>query len=445
MSSMKHEVKQELETSTPLMNAGSSHDDQIYSEDELKRVMKDYYARIYPTETVCEWLAYGKGPTYLGRREFSLTFFGDIFTRHKSFDNSIALGQALTSQTPEKFDVGAVYNLQPNKKMMTTIVPVERELVFDIDMSDYDQVRSCCSGKKICVLCWDWMSTAAEILRDLIAADLGYSHMIPVFSGRRGLHLWVCDAAARSLSDEERTAIVKYFTVVVGNQEVNITRDLGYNGPGLHPSLKNVFDRYLQPAFHRIFIEKSKTKIEVGDDGDEKESTVTNINCIFLNTRSCRVVWDAFCHLERKLVFQRDRMVSQKLSLAEDECFTEQTWQKIARDTYPGVIVALYFSLLYPRLDEKVSTRRDHLLKLPFCIHPGTQKCCVPLKWQTIKSFDPDTDAPRLPALLQRGSIPQEFIRPLTDMMSSMRADGVKFDHSDHLKTEIVEDNVPRS
>lgn len=42
-------------------------------------------------------------------------------------------------------------------------VPVERELVFDIDLTDYDDVRACGKEGHICSKCWPLMAIAVQV------------------------------------------------------------------------------------------------------------------------------------------------------------------------------------------------------------------------------------------------------------------------------------------
>ena len=44
---------------------------------------------------------------------------------------------------------------------------------------------------------------------------------------------------------------------------------------------------------------------------------------------------------------------------------------------------------LYPRMDHNVSTMKNHLLKLPFSVHPKTNNISIPISEEKIDEFNP--------------------------------------------------------
>lgn len=370
-------------------------------DNTLTNLLPIYYRRLFPVYNFCKWLGYSEvQKEYFHRREFSFTLKDDIYLRYQTFNDYTEFEKELIRRSPFKIDIGGVYNQIPkdSKNWVHGILQVEeRELVFDIDMTDYDDVRFCCSSASICANCWPLMQFAVKIMDKALEEDFGFEHRLWVYSGRRGVHCWVGDEVARRLNSQARSAIAEYLTVVKGGESVTKKVNLSYN---MHPSLKRAA-KIVQKNFEDYACNKQDF---VGD-----EAKLAKFISILPN--ECREEFSEKMRpgktsAERWKLFQTHlgRYTNKKVKLS------------------PNLVDEIMFQYCYPRLDVEVTKGLNHLLKSPFCIHPKTGRVCVPIDAEKVDSFDPE----KVPT-----------IKDLCDQLE--RSDFIKMDKpiKDYKKTDM--------
>ena len=101
------------------------------------------------------------------------------------------------------------------------------------------------------------MTCACRVCESSLREDFGFEHIMWVYSGRRGVHCWVGDAESRKLTNEARLAIIKYFSVVGGNE--NSAKKTDLQAP-LHPSLERAY-KLLEPLFIKHVIPEDGQKL----------------------------------------------------------------------------------------------------------------------------------------------------------------------------------------
>ncbi|KAL7559722.1 hypothetical protein ACA910_003307 [Epithemia clementina (nom. ined.)] len=392
---------QEHALATPAI-APSADDAVLFSPQLLKM----YYSRLFPFSLMHSWMSYGgKDSSVFSHREFSFTLDvngEEIYLRYHSFSSAEDMQQAVLSRCPAKIDIGAVFTCSPSQKNLhgeSSFQPVQREFVLDVDLTDYDEIRRCgCTGAMICGKCWTFMQMAVKVMDEGLRKDFGFNHVAWFYSGRRGVHAWVCDEAARFLTDEGRSAVASYFEVDLGSDR---NKDVRLPYP-LHPMLRRafvllepLFIKYVLPASgHGLLAAAEQWERLLDCLPDEAEEVRDRLKNEWRNSKAAAdSPENKWSDLKRHLAHFAGRKTGS--SKAAKKALTPKL--QVRLECWPYEVV---FRYTYPRLDINVSKKCNHLLKSPFCVHPKTGRVCVPIQAQEIDAFDP-FDVPTLPQLMR--------------------------------------------
>lgn len=353
-----------------------------FSEPET---LYQFYQRLFPFRPLFQWLNHSATPQAdFQNREFAFVLHNDAYIRYQSFANADLFRKQCLQMKPIRFEIGPQYTLNPRDRKSlrkaSSFRPVMKELVFDIDMTDYDPIRTCCKGAAICHKCWTFITMAIKVIDAALRDDFGFQHILWVYSGRRGAHAWISDKRAREMDDSKRKAIAGYFELLHGSEHGK--KGLGIRRP-LHPHIDRSL-KLLNPYF--------QTSVLADQDP-----------------------WQTPAQAEKLLTLLPDKTLTTALQRKWDSApnrTSNQKWADIDTVAEAGNLSTMNGKQLveakqdirleytYPRLDADVSKKLNHLLKSPFVVHPGTGRVCVPIDVRKLEDFDP-LEVPTVTQLLQ--------------------------------------------
>ena len=367
----------------------NNNEDFILNPD----ILKQYYSKYYPNKLILDWLT-KNNHNNLKFREFGFTEIDNNLKRYQSFKSLSEFKNRIQALNPIKIDIGGIYNKEPRNYKKEEIICQEKELVFDIDIIDYDEVRKCCQKNDICSNCWKYLVCGAKILERILTEDFGFKKIFFVFSGRRGIHCWVCDKRARVLNNNGRNAIEKY---IYYNREINKINEINTKkkkrnfGEPVHPSYLSAVS-IIKNDFYEILNQQNLFS-------DIKLTNIfKKIISLYFGIIDMNIIDDIFRknYGSLKKFDQINKMLKGAEKVLKYNCNSDYVSAEACLNEF-----IMY--ILYPRLDSNVTIQINHLLKGPFCVHPKTGYISIPMSIEILENLTIDK-IPKVEYLIEYGN-----------------------------------------
>jgi DNA primase catalytic subunit len=189
--------------------------------------IRNYYSHIVPMSMYNVWFQFITLNNSCSSKQREIAFQWKIqdkspMQRFQFIPHTNYLRSTLISNCPHAIHLGGVYlgNLSVREEHARyEELHVKRFLVFDVDMSDYEEDRNrlsdchCEKGaRSVCDVCWNaFMEPSRYVLEYILRNLYGFKHFLHIFSGRRGYHVYVLDSRARNLTRNQRNEIASVF------------------------------------------------------------------------------------------------------------------------------------------------------------------------------------------------------------------------------------------
>lgn len=360
-----------------------------------------YYELYFPAEAVFDFctLHHSERPE---NREIAVTSANGIWRRYNSVRNATELRKlAIRSGVGATLHLGPAYSDAAHRARTPGVKAVGKQLPFDLDLTDIAFLNVPKSDQDSNDRFVRLIFGQVYVLRAILKEVFGFEHFLPVYSGRRGVHLWVLDKRAHTLTNDARSAICQMINPPLKKHDSRLFYRQAIES---HPSFSGV---EVAAAIEAVRTQIVTASYKNGGIGllDTKLRIDLFLDKLFLCTDDNPSNWrshEVAC--ERRI---RSAMSAVRGVEAFHTLETTIT-SELQPTTTPTTIVYkklwekyndIIFSLIWPTIDVGPSAQMHHCVKVPFSTHASTNRISLP-----ISQLLPDHAAP-LPPIVTEASL----------------------------------------
>lgn len=146
----------------------------------------------------------------------------------------------------------ATYLLNFYEVMLQSFLVESREWAGSMTSNIYNRIITF-------YILYRFMVIAIKILERALRDDFGWKYLLWVFSGRRGIHCWICDESARKLSSSERGTVIDYLVLLSAGD----SKRYNVNNPFVKLVAINTIITYFKLIIITIFITYIRRSISI--------------------------------------------------------------------------------------------------------------------------------------------------------------------------------------
>lgn len=343
----------------------------IQEKKEANQLLEKYYNLCFPYKLVSDFVSFCGQELFINRR-FTFNYGDQTYANNYHFQDHSQFRIEMLARVPLQLMVGAVMSDRQSVFQPSPVVRT-RELIFDIDLTDYACVRNCCTTeKKCCSLCWEYLRIVYRLVDTELRETYNFKHIMWAFSGRRGVHCYVFDNEAREMR--------------------NIVDDMMLTKRSIDGTykLKDVIN------FRSKFIVRSLTEFKK----HLVPLCVVKQN-LFATDHGIKMLIESSIHPETRNKLETLLTPLKGKGHSSSEIFKqyEKCLQQLGGQTLNQCRIFLMLRIFSPRFDGNVTSQNNHLLKCPFSLNSSTGNIITP--FDVTENFDPIKDAVKITTVLR--------------------------------------------